>query len=304
MEQNKRSRLLLGQDNNALTWLIIINAVAFVIVNFIKIIYQTTDVPLERFYSEITSWITLPANPGTLLTHAWTLLTYMFVHVGVFELIGTLLWLWAFGYIMQDLAGNQKLLPVYLYGGLAGALCFLLSVNLVPAFHTGAVQPLAGAGASLMAIAVATTTLAPGYRLFTMLNGGIPLWVLTVVFVAIDYAGIAGSNPGFALAHLGGAAIGFIYVKQLQRGNDWGQWMTNSINWLDNLFNPEKKHLGQPSKQTHFYKASRTPYQKKSNVTQQRVDDLLDKINQHGYSRLTEEEKTFLKRASEEQDSM
>jgi membrane associated rhomboid family serine protease len=302
MEQNKRSRLLLGQDNNALTWLIIINAVAFVIISFIEILYRTTDIPMNLFQSQILDWLVLPADPGTLLTRPWTLITHFFVQVKLLDLVGTLLWLWAFGYIMQDLTGNQKLVPAYVYGGLAGALCFLLSVNLVPAFHAAAIAPMAGAGAALVAIAVAATTVAPRYRLFTMLNGGIPLWVLTLVFIAVDYSRIAGFHPVVAIAHLGGAAMGFLYASQLQRGRDWGQWMTDSMNWLDNLFNPEKKHLTKSQKQTHFYKASRSPYQKKSNITQQRVDDLLDKINQQGYSRLTEEEKTFLKRASEEQD--
>lgn len=300
MEQNKKSRLLLGQDNNALTWLIIINAVVFVIVSFIEILYKTTDKPDALFISQILQWITLPANAGDLLTRPWTILTHLFVQVRVLDLVSNLLWLAAFGYITQDLTGNQKLVPLYVYGGLAGALFFLLTTHFIPALHT--TQPLFGPGPALMAIAVAATTFAPRYRLFTMLNGGIPLWVLTLVFVAVDYAGVASHKiPALLIAHLGGAAIGFIYVKQLQRGRDLGQWMTTSVNWLDSLFNPEKSKL-KPSRETHFYKATRAPYQKTSHITQQRVDDLLDKINQHGYSRLTEEEKAFLKRASEEQN--
>src|SRR5690242_20184702 len=34
------------------------------------------------------------------------------------------------------------------------------------------------------------STLAPDYRIFRMLNGGIPLWVLTVLFVVIDFAAL------------------------------------------------------------------------------------------------------------------
>jgi len=68
-----------------------------------------------------------------------------------------------------------------------------------------------------MAIAVATTTLAPDYRLFPLINGGIPLWVLTMIFVAIDYASVAGSNGGYAIAHLAGAIMGFFFIYQLRR---------------------------------------------------------------------------------------
>ena len=66
-----------------------------------------------------------------------------------------------------------------------------------------------------MAVAVATTSLAPDYRLFPMINGGIPLWVLTVIYVAIDFATLAGSSGGYAIAHLAGGAIGFIFVQSL-----------------------------------------------------------------------------------------
>ncbi|WP_315819500.1 hypothetical protein [Paraflavitalea speifideaquila] len=51
-----------------------------------------------------------------------------------------------------------------------------------------------------------------------MINGGIPLWVLTLVFVVLDFAMITGSNTGGHLAHLAGAATGFIFVYQLRRG--------------------------------------------------------------------------------------
>ena len=304
LEQNKKSRLLLGQDNNVLTWLLIVNAVAFVIVSFIKVVYQTDEtVPAERFYVEILDWLTLPADPGMLLSRPWTILTHMFVQIDLLGLLGSLLWLWAFGYILQDLAGSQKLVPLYLYGGLAGVLFFVLAFNFIPVFHNSVRTPLSGPGAALMAIAVGATTFAPKYRLFTALNGGIPLWVLLIVFSAVDYAGISGSNPAVAVAHLGGALTGFLFVYQLKRGRDYGVWMTKSVQWMDNAFNPEKKRVVTPSSQTHYYKATRAPFQKTSHITQQRVDDLLDKINQFGYARLTEEEKTFLKRASEDQDT-
>ncbi|GGH82466.1 membrane associated rhomboid family serine protease [Filimonas zeae] len=302
MEQGRRNKMILGQDNNSLTWLIIANATIFVVLIFIQIVYRLSSTPLELYNTQILSWLNMPANPQELLTHPWTIITHMFTHYQIWDIIGTVLWLWAFGFILQDLSGNRRLVPIYLYGGIAGALFFALSTNLVPSLNIGTTQTLHGAGAALMAIVVATTTLAPGYRLFTMLNGGIPLWVLTLIFVVIDYASVAAGNAPVALAHLGGAAIGFLYIKQLQKGNDWGEWMFTLANKVDSLFNPEKKHLNKPVSQRHFYKASRAPYEKKSNITQQRVDDLLDKINQQGYSSLSQEEKDFLKRASEQQD--
>jgi len=49
-----------------------------------------------------------------------------------------------------------------------------------------------------------------------------------------------------------------------------------------------------------FYKTERKPYTKTPNLSQQRIDEILDKINQHGFHSLTAEEKDLLKKASKE----
>jgi hypothetical protein len=125
--------------------------------------------------------------------------------------------------------------------------------------------------------------------------------VLTLIFVAIDFAFIASANGGIALAHLTGALIGFVYIHQLRKGRDLGAWMTSFVHWVDDLFNPEKKHRADKRKEQLYYRSTKKPYTKTPLLTQQKLDAILDKINQHGYEMLTEEEKAFLKRASEEE---
>ena len=294
--------ILLGQDNNALVYLVAINLLVFVLLTFIKIIYYLSEIPIEFFYKQVFDWFTLPAVTDNFLNKPWVIFTYMFTHDSIWGLISSLLWLWAFGYILQDLTGNNKLIPIYLYGGFAGGIVFLITVNLFPALanHVTTLGPLMGAGAAVMAIAVATTTLAPEYRIFPLINGGIPLWVLMVVFVAIDFATLAGNNAGIAASHLTGGAIGFLFIRQLRRGSDWGTWMNHFIDWLNDLFSPDKKRPQKDSRDNLFAKSLGNIKQKKSDLTQTRIDALLDKINQQGYQFLTDEEKSFLKRASKE----
>lgn len=303
LTQKSARNILLGQDNNALVFLFAVNSLVFVLINFIRIVYFLSDIPLEFFNKQILDWFTLSPVPEVFFSRPWTILTTMFTHLSIWQLISTLLWLWAFGYILQDLAGNSKLLPIYLYGGFVGAVVFLLTNNLFPVLERNILttQALLGGGSAVMAVAVATTTLAPDYRLFPLINGGIPLWVLTLVFVAIDFASLSGGNAGIGAAHLAGGAIGFLFVKQLQKGNDWSTWMNALVDWMDNLFNPEKKKEQQKQSEKHFYRANRKPYEKIANITQQKLDDILDKINQHGYAFLTDEEKAFLKRASDQE---
>ncbi len=306
MRQNRKNKILLGQDNNALAWLLIINAVIFIIINFIKIVYflsyDTNMFADLSFHQQVLDWFSLPAGLSHFATRPWTILTYMFSHEGVWQLLGTLLWLWGFGYIFQDLTGNSKIIPVYLYGGFAGAVSFMLVSNLIPQYAaaTSSAVPLLGGGSAVMAIALATTTMAPGYRIFPMINGGIPLWVITLIFVAIDYATIASSSGSYALAHLAGGATGFLFVSQMQKGKDWSSWMIQFWDWLANLFNPETKFRKRPISQQKFYKSTRKPFEKTPHITQQKLDEILDKINQDGYPSLSQEEKDFLKKASQE----
>jgi DNA-binding IclR family transcriptional regulator len=76
--------------------------------------------------------------------------------------------------------------------------------------------------------------------------------------------------------------------------------MNNFASWINDLFNPEKKLASKSEKQKLHYRAHEKPFVKTPHITQQRIDELLDKINQKGYSSLTEEEKEFLKKASAE----
>ena len=301
-QENRRSRLSVGQDGNALITLIAIQLVVFILLAFIKVIYYFTysNNGLEAYENTILNWVTLPANLSTFVTRPWTLITHMFVHDNVWHIVANMLWLWGFGYILQDLAGNRKLIPVFLYGALAGALVYMLSFNVIPVLRQYINVPALGASAGVMGIAIATTTMAPGYRIFPFINGGIPLWVLTMIFVIIDLATIPYNNPGGHIAHLTGGAMGFLFIVMMRKGYDLSNWMNNVFDWVNNLFNPDKPKKGKRLKTELFYKTSTKPYNKVSNITQQRIDDLLDKINQKGYNSLTEEEKELLKRASKE----
>ena len=301
-QENRRSRLTVGQDGNALITLIAILLVVFILLAFIKVIYyfSYSSNGLAPYHTNILNWVILPANISTFLTRPWTLITHMFVHDSVWHIVGNLLWLWAFGHILQDLTGNRKIIPLFIYGGLAGAFAFMLSFNLIPVLKQYIDVPALGASAGVMAIAIATTAMAPGYRIFPFINGGIPLWVLTMVFVIIDLATIPYNNPGGHIAHLAGAGMGYLFVVMLRNGYDWSNWMNAVFDWVTNLFNPDNPKKGKRIKTELFYKASTKPYKKTSNITQQKIDDILDKINQKGYNSLTDDEKEMLKRASKE----
>lgn len=297
-----RKRFTLGEDNNALVGLITINIIFYILLLVIEAVYASMQGSKTVFSEDVLPWFQLPASLSSLAGRPWTLLTYMFTHVGFWGMVGNMLWLWTFGYIFQELSGNKRLIPVYIYGGLAGAFFFILSANLLPVSKPfiGSFW-IWGANASNMALAAAATMLAPDYRFFRNLGGGIPIWIITLIFMIIDFAGIATMGAAYSLSHLAGAGAGFAFVYFIRKGYDGSVWMNNAYHWFMNLFSPQKKQTKQGIKEKVFYNTGeRKPYKKSSNVTQQRIDEILDKINQKGYHFLTDEEKNILKRAAEE----
>lgn len=245
---NKNKKPLLGANDNGLVLLVAINALIFIVLNFLRIAYtvsaDTVAIGDANFQKQILHWFVLHSNANLLAEKPWTILLYMFTNFSIWSLLSNLLWLWAFGYILQDLAGNKKMIPVYLYGGFIGGLVFLLSLSFIPSLYqyVSSGYFLIGSGTSVMAVAVATTTLAPNYKIFPLINGGIPLWILMVIYAALQFGSLAMGNAGITIAYLFSASIGFLYIQQLNKGKDWGSWMFTLVNWINDIFNPEKKY--------------------------------------------------------------
>ncbi len=294
----------LGQNNNALVILFAANAFIFLILNFLKIVYSLDygSAAEPMFQQRILHWFALSPQAQQLTEKPWTMLVYMFSHYSTIGFISNMLWLWAFGYVLQDLVGNKKLIPIYLYGGFVGGVCFILSASFIPFIHNSISNNylLEGCNAAVVAVAIATTTLSPTYKMFQHIGSGFSLWILALIFVAVDISFVAFSSVAIAIAHLAAAIIGFVFIKQLQKGSDWSSWMNNFIYWIDDLFNPGKKHQRTSQSDRIFYKATTPVYSKVPNVTEKRVDEILDKISKKGYNSLSKEDKEFLERASKE----
>ncbi len=302
-EKQYRQRITLGQSNNSLVMLIAICLIMFVGLAFMKAVWYfrfPKDVAPELFNKNLLSWFAMPASLEKLASKPWTVLTQMFTHDNIWKVFANMLWLWCFGYILQTITGNRKIVPVFIYGGLAGALGFILAYQLVPSIHQQLPYAVAmGAAPGVMAVAVTTTLISPRYKIFPLIGGGLPLWALTALYLISDLATISISDTAILISHLSGALMGAMFIWFLRKGYDWSNWMSDFFDWVNNLFNPDKPK-GKTIKEELFYKSSAEPFKKTPNVTQQRIDEILDKINQRGYNYLTEEEKDLLRRAAQE----
>jgi hypothetical protein len=228
------------------------------------------------------------------------LVTYSFAHdlTGILHILFNMLTLYWFGKLFVEYLGGDKLIALYVLGAIGGAFFYLLSYNLVPYFVTQSVERsivMVGASASINAIVVGAATLLPDYTFFLLFFGAVRIKYIASVIVFLSFLGTIGSNAGGNIAHLGGALMGFIYVKQLQVGVNWGGWITSTVDWVKSLFESRPKVKVTYRKEEPKVKK---PSTSTSKATQEEIDTILDKISDRGYESLSKEEKEKLFNAS------
>jgi hypothetical protein len=186
----------------------------------------------------------------------------------------------------------------------------MLSYNLFPAFQSTGRSYLIGASAGVMAVLVGIATYIPNMRVRLLLIGSIKFWYIAAFLVALDVIQIPMSNAGGHLAHLGGATLGYVYTKQLQKGNDIGSWFEKIMDSFAALFKPTERKAKMKTvyRKTTNKKSATTTAQRKSTFSgkldkdekQKQIDAILDKISKSGYDSLSKSEKDFLFKAGKE----
>ena len=83
------------------------------------------------------------------------------------------------------------------------------------------------------------------------------------------------------------------------RGDDEENEIVKQRKFSDLKLTDKKKNAPSVKEKIFYNTGGRKPYVKKPVVTQQRIDQILDKINQKGFSSLSEDEKSILKKARE-----
>lgn len=284
------------KSGNPITRLIIINVAVFLIISLLRILLFLTGGSISTFVNFIIDNISLPLSLQGIIHKPWTLITYMFTHIEIFHILWNLITLYWFGQILSDYTSPKKIIPLYLMGGVAGALITILLFSVVPVFQPYLDSPMVGASAGITAIIIAAATLVPNYQINLMFIGPIKLIYVALFVLFIDVLSVASyNNIGGNIAHLGGALMGYVFILQYKKGRDWTLWINCFLDWIKNLLKKSPK-----SKMKVAYKrgVSDEAYNYNKKVTQEQIDIILDKISRSGYESLSKAEKEILFKAS------
>jgi membrane associated rhomboid family serine protease len=285
------------RPNNAHVQLIIINVAIFLVIGIISVVGEIAGATAISDF--IYNQFTIPPTLAEYFTRPWSLVTYMFAHSrsDIFHILFNMLVFYWFGKLFVEYLGSDKLVALYVLGGLAGGILYLLMFNTVPYYmERSGFSGMVGASAAVYAIVVATATLLPNYTFFLLFLGPVRIKYIAGFYVVISFLGTTQSNAGGNLAHLGGALMGFVYLKQLQAGVNWGSWITVTLDWFKDLFKSSPKV--KVTYRSEEPKAKKPVKVTVSKTSQDEIDAILDKISDRGYESLTKEEKEKLFNAS------
>lgn len=274
------------QSGNPVFLYIGLNTFIFVVMALLGVVLFLSGNSSAGLKELVLDYVAFPVSLDKLLYRFYTPLTYQFFHDGIFHLLFNMLWLYWLGQIFLEYLKPRQFHFVYLAGGLAGALFYSLAFHIFPAFKDSIQNSvIIGSSAAVMAIVVATATLLPNFSIRMLFFGDVKLKYLAVAYVVLDLIGVGSTNAGGSFAHLGGAFLGFIYIKALAKGNDWSAIFKKSTR-------PSKLKVNRNDN----YKPNNGS--KSDRVSQREIDAVLDKISKSGYDKLTKEEKEILFKAS------
>lgn len=279
---------------NVLMRFIYINLAFFIVVKVVSLF--TTLFNIYNF--DIITILGVPSGIHHLARRAWTLFTYMFVHEQILHILFNMLWLYWFGRMFLQYFTGRVFGSLYVLGGLAGALLYILAFNYVPYFTAMDRSWMIGASASVMAIVMGVAFYRPDVKLNLLLIGQIKIIYIAIAAFVIDFLSLGnGVNEGGHVAHIGGAIIGYIFAMQYKNGKDITAWVGKLIDWFVNLTKPRKKKR---SKMKVHYQRAETDmdYNARKKSEQDEIDAILDKLKRTGYNGLSGEEKRKLFDAS------
>jgi len=209
----------------------------------------------------------------------YQLVTYMFLHGGFFHILINMFVLWMFGSEIELTWGTKRFFKYYLLTGIAGGIFTVM-------FQPSSPVPTIGASGAIYGLLVAYAVMFPNRTIYLYFLIPLKVKYAVAIFVVLEFMATLSANPdGIGhLAHLGGAVVGFIYIKL-----DWR--LKKLFGWLSPRRYYERLRYKQKSNKINKNRQETEEIMK-------RVDSILDKINDVGYENLTEEEKRFLGNAS------
>ncbi len=265
--------------------IVLVVTILFVLLQFIRISMLINSNSDTDFYTYLWNKLSIPSDMKSFIRQPWSLFTYFFLDGDFWGIVANMIWLWIFGTVIEDLRGPNRILPIFVIGGIAGGI-FMLVLGLIKQTPP---QLFTGASTCIMAVAFAAVFFKPSYKFWALFGVGIPIWVLVMLFVGLKMASIQLYNIPSLFLLLGGLTIGLLYNNILSVFFEKCTYLLKQSGaMMDN-----KNFVLNKEPETRRRVAKDIPF-KHVHMSPSRIDAILDKISERGINALSKEERRLL----------
>jgi len=247
----------------------------YVFLGFVKVIFKLSESGTNFFFTYIKNPLLLPLSLSDFSTQFWSLFTFGFIDTSFWALFGNMIWLWIFGSLIEDQRGTNRVLPIFWFGFIFGGI-LLLIINQLIWQRTGLYMTTLGGVAAVAAAAITSHSKSVFYSIF---NKGVPIYFFGIAFLALTVF-IHLEDTAALVLLIGGALLGFL-----------------SQNVLSSFFDKCCILLRQSraffSSNDNFVK-KKVPKKFVADSLNERIKEVLSKLNTLGKESLTQEEIQFL----------
>lgn len=240
--------------------LIAINIAVFAVVRLLAV----ADMFGANLLNPVIDMLSVESCRSVTLARPWTLLTYMWVQYDPLHLLFNMLALYLFGRVLMQRLSALTFILLYIVCGVVAAAAFVAAGSL-----TAEVSGLLlGSSGAVSGILIASALLLPNQKVNLLTFGFVKLKWIALAAIALFALGLAGSNAGAHVSHLGGMAMGALFATLLRHGF--------------NIFSPRLRHN----------RLSDSVADSEADALD--VDSILAKLKQSGFASLTPSERNRL----------
>jgi membrane associated rhomboid family serine protease len=214
--------------------------------------------------------------PALIVVRPWTLVSYMFLHAGLWHLLFNMLGLYFFGPRLELELGGKHFILLYMISGIAGGLLSFVTPS----------AAILGASGAVFGVLLGFARYWPRDSIY--LWGILPIearWLVVIMAVLSLIGGFGGSRDHIAhFAHLGGFLGGYLFLR-------WRDGHTRAARF-QTMMSPT------PVTGADVQRWNSIDRKKLHEVNRAELDRVLAKLDSSGVAGLTESEKEFLDRFS------
>ncbi len=168
---------------------------------------ELTHIPFIEYFALIPAMV---LRQGFV----WQLVSYNFLHGGVFHILMNMLVLYMFGSDVEEFLGLKRFVIYYLICGIGAGIVTVV-------FSPSAMIPVVGASGAIYGLLMAYGILFPNRQVLFMLIFPIQVKWMVLIFIGIEFFGTMDySHDGIShITHLGGLLFGFVYFYLFVKRN-------------------------------------------------------------------------------------